>query len=132
MDAITDLGADAARAFDLNDFGEGFLKDPFPMYRALRTHDPIHVNPDGTYFLTRFDDVQQGYRHPDMSSDKRVEFKPKFGDGPLYTHHTTSIVFNDDPYHKRVRKLLAGAFSPRQLEALPPVIEDIVEKLLDD
>ena len=118
MDILAFLGADEASAFDLNAIGEDFLEDPFPMYRALREYAPIHVNPDSTYFLTRFDDVMTGYRHADLSSDKTVDFKPKFGDGPLYTHHTTSLVFNDDPYHKRVRKLMAGAFSPRQITAL--------------
>ena len=113
MDILAPLGADEASAFDLNAIGEDFLEDPFPMYRALREYAPIHVNPDGTYFLTRFDDVMTGYRHADLSSDKTVDFKPKFGDGPLYTHHTTSLVFNDDPYHKRERKLMAGAFSPK-------------------
>ncbi|MDP6427801.1 MAG: cytochrome P450 [Rhodospirillales bacterium] len=132
MDSPANPGADEARAFDLNAIGDEFLENPFPMYRALREHAPIHINPDGTYFLTRYDDVMAGYRHRAMSSDKKVDFKPKFGGGPLYTHHTTSLVFNDDPYHKRVRKLLAGAFSPRQLAALTPVIEDIVEKMLDD
>jgi cytochrome P450 len=132
MDILAPLGADEASAFDLNAIGEDFLEDPFPMYRALREYAPIHVNPDGTYFLTRFDDVMTGYRHADLSSDKTVDFKPKFGDGPLYTHHTTSLVFNDDPYHKRVRKLMAGAFSPRQITALTSVIEEIVDRMLDD
>jgi cytochrome P450 len=132
MDIQAIPGKDQANAFDLNAIGDDFLEDPFPMYRALREHAPIHVNPDGTYFLTRFDDVMTGYRHADLSSDKTIDFKPKFGDGPLYTHHTTSLVFNDDPYHKRVRKLMAGAFSPRQLTALTSVIEDIVDHMLDD
>jgi len=132
MDVQAVPNAEEARAFDLNAIGEDFLKNPFPMYRALREHVPIHQNPDGTYFLTRYDDVMNGYRHPAMSSDKKVDFKPKFGDGPLYTHHTTSVVFNDDPYHRRVRKLLSGAFAPRQLSALTPVIEGIVERMLDD
>ena len=85
----------AAQSFDLNAIGQDFLDDPFPMYRALREHDPVHRNPDGTWLLTRYEDVVQSFKHPAMSSDKKVDFKPKFGDGPLYTHHTTSLVFND-------------------------------------
>ena len=96
----------------------------------LREHDPVHLNPDGTYFLTRYEDVVKAFRHPKMSSDKQVEFKPKFGDGPLYLHHTTSLVFNDDPYHARVRKLMSEAFTPRKMDELDPVIESIVDRLL--
>src|SRR5262249_49485448 len=54
-----------------------------------------------------------------------------FGTSSLYEHHTTSLVFNDPPYHSRVRKLLAPAFAPRALKALEPRIEALVEELLD-
>ena len=66
-----------------------------------------------------------------MSSDKKIDFKPKFGEGPLYIHHTTSLVFNDPPAHTRVRKLLAEAFTPRKITELTPVIEKIIDRLLD-
>ena len=80
--------------------------------------------PDGSYFLSRYDDCAAVYRDPDTwSSDKRRDFRPNFGDSPLYEHHTTSLVFNDPPYHTRVRKLLSPAFTPRALAALQPRIE---------
>ena len=67
-----------------------------------------------------------------MSSDKKAEFGPKFGVGtPLYRHHTTSLVFNDPPLHTRVRRLLAAAFTPRALAAMPARIEAIVDSLID-
>ena len=120
-----------ALAFDIQSIDQDFLDDPFPTYKLLREHDPVHLNPDGTYFLTRYEDVVKAFRDPAMSSDKRVDFKPKFGNGPLYLHHTTSLVFNDDPYHARVRKLMSEAFTPRKMNELDPVIEGIVERLLD-
>ena len=97
--------------FDISRIDRAFLEDPFPVYRALRETDPVHRNDDGSYFLTRHADLETAYKHPAMSSDKKVDFKPNLGDGPLYTHHTTSLVFNDDPYHARVRKLLAASGS---------------------
>ena len=39
-----------------------FLDDPYPTYRALRQFDPIHRMPDGSYFLTRYDDCLAVYR----------------------------------------------------------------------
>src|SRR5262249_44638149 len=65
------------------------------------------------------------------SSDKRIDFRPNFAESLLYEHHTTSLVFNDPPYHARVRKLLAPAFTPRALAALQPRIEALVDRLLD-
>ena len=88
--------------------------------------------PDGSYFLTRYDDLVEVYRDTrTWSSDKKIQFKPNFGDSLLYEHHTTSLVFNDPPIHTRVRKLLAPAFTPRALKALQPRIEALVDRLLD-
>ena len=64
------------------------------------------------------------------SSDKKLDFRPNFGDSLLYEHHTTSLVFNDPPYHTRVRKLLAPAFAPRALRALQHRVEALVDRLL--
>jgi len=122
---------DAIREFDLRQAGPDFLDDPYPTYRALREKDPVHRQPDGGVFLTRYDDVAAVYRDRRFSSDKKIEFKPKFGDSPLYLHHTTSLVFNDPPYHTRVRKLLAPAFTPRALRLLEPRFAALVDRLLD-
>jgi cytochrome P450 len=122
----------AALDFDIKRLDPSFLADPFPVYRALREHDPIHRVPDGSYFLTRYDDCATVYRDPQTwSSDKKVDFRPNFGDSALYEHHTTSLVFNDPPYHDRVRKLLAPAFTPRALKALQPRIEALVDRLIE-
>ncbi len=128
---MTDARA-LALGFDLKRLDAAFLDDPFPVYRALREHAPVHRMPDGSYFLSRYDDCAAVYRDPETwSSDKTVDFRPSLGDGALYEHHTTSLVFNDPPYHSRVRKLLAPAFTPRALMALQPRIEDLVDRLLD-
>ncbi len=125
--------ADLVRNFDLARLPQAFLDDPYPTYRALREHAPIHKLPDGSFFLTRYDDLVQVYHDTaTWSSDKKVDFRPNFSDSLLYEHHTTSLVFNDPPVHTRVRKLLAAAFTPRALKALEPRIETLVDRLLDD
>jgi len=122
----------AALAFDLRALRAGFYEDPFPTYHALRRWDPVHRDPDGSYFLTRYDDVVAVYQdHRRFSSDKRVEFAPKFGAAPLYEHHTTSVVFRDPPDHTRIRKLFAPAFTPKALAALEPRVIRLVDSLLD-
>jgi hypothetical protein len=126
------MDAAAARAFDLRDLPEAFYEDPFPTYHALRRWDPVHRGPDGSCFLTRYDDVVAVYQdHHRFSSDKRVEFAPKFGDSPLYEHHTTSVVFRDPPDHTRIRRLFAPAFTPKALAALEPRVVRLVDALLD-
>ena len=121
-----------AAAFDLKRLTPEFLDNPYPTYRALREYDPIHLIPDGSYFLTRYNDLVEVYRDAKTwSSDKKVDFKPNFGDSLLYEHHTTSLVFNDPPVHTRVRKLMAPTFTPRSLKTLQPRIEALVDRLLD-
>ena len=122
----------AAAGFDLRKLSAEFLDNPYPTYRALRQFDPVHAMPDGSYFLTRYDDCLAVYRDTaTWSSDKKLDFRPNFSDSLLYEHHTTSLVFNDPPYHTRVRKLLAPAFTPRALRALQPRIEALVDRLLE-
>ena len=123
---------DIAATFDLRKIDRAFLDDPFPTYAALRTYDPVHRCPDGSYFLTNYADVMAVYRDRRFSSDKKAEFSPKYGDTPLYTHHTTSLVFNDPPLHTRVRKLLAPAFTPRALRILEPKFVTLVDGLLNE
>ncbi|MGZ3341991.1 MAG: cytochrome P450 [Reyranella sp.] len=121
-----------AASFNLASLGRAFLDDPYPTYRALREHDPVHRMADGSYFLTRYDDLVEVYRDAKTwSSDKKLQFRPNFGDSLLYEHHTTSLVFNDPPIHTRVRKLLAPSFTPRTLRAMQPRIEALVDHLLD-
>ena len=124
--------ADIAASFDLRRIDQRFLDDPFPTYAALRTHDPVHRCPDGAYFLTRYADVMAVYRDRRFSSDKKAEFGPKYGESPLFKHHTSSLVFNDPPLHTRVRKLLSPAFTPRALSVLEPRFVELVDGLLDD
>ncbi len=128
-----DIARALAADFDLRKLKGEFLDDPYPTYHALRRFDPIHRMSDGSYFLTRYDDCLAVYRDAaTWSSDKKIDFRPNFADSLLYEHHTTSLVFNDPPYHTRVRKLLAPAFTPRALSALQVRIEQLVERLLDD
>jgi cytochrome P450 len=124
--------ADIVRGFDLNRLDVAFLNDPYPTYRALRELAPVPRLPDGSFFLTRYDDLVAVYHDASAwSSDKKIDFKPKFADSLLYEHHTTSLVFNDPPIHTRVRRLLAPVFTPRALKALEPRIEALVDRLLD-
>ncbi len=121
----------APQDLDLANLPEAFYEDPFPTYRRLR-NTPVLRLADGGYFLTGYRDLEAIYRDTaTFSSDKRVEFKPKFGDSLLFEHHTTSLVFNDPPLHTRVRKIIAGALTPRAIAEMESSLQVLVEHLLD-
>jgi cytochrome P450 len=122
----------AARAFDLKRLPGDFIDDPFPYYRALREHDPVHRMPDGAYLVTRWRDCDAIYRDAQVfSSDKKVEFAPKYGDAPLFEHHTTSLVFNDPPLHTHVRRAIQMALSNRVIAEMEQGLIALVDRLLD-
>ena len=109
-----------------------FYADPYPTYRALRENEPVKRMPNGSYFLTRYDDLVTAYKNTKtFSSDKKKEFSPKYGNSLLYEHHTTSLVFNDPPAHTRVRRLIMGALSPRAIAEMEPDLIALVDRLLD-
>ncbi|MFT6670391.1 MAG: cytochrome P450 [Afipia broomeae] len=131
---VSSEDAATARGFSLKDLPESFYDDPYPTYRALQSADPIHQMPDGSLFLTRHRDLEAIYKDTTrFSSDKKVEFAPKYGDGSLlFQHHTTSLVFNDPPLHTRVRRLIAGALNPRAIAEMEPGLISLVDRLLDN
>ena len=135
-----------ARTLDLRSLPRDFLDNPYPVYAALREAEPFKRMPDGSYFLTRHADLVAVYRDAKVfSSDKQVEFGPKYnhapfnqppyttagGVAPLFEHHTNSLVFNDPPLHTRVRRLIMGALTRRAIEAMEPGLVSLVDSLLD-
>jgi len=122
-----------AGAFDPQQLTADFYRSPYPTYAALRTCDPVHRCADGSYFLTRYADVERVYRdRVRFSSDKRAVFGRSFGvDSPLYAHHTMSLVFNDAPYHTRVRRPIVDALSAAAVRALEASVTDLVDGLIE-
>ncbi|WP_090047898.1 cytochrome P450 [Limnohabitans sp. 2KL-27] len=135
-----------AQSLDLRALPRDFLDNPYPVYAALRETAPFKRMPDGSFFLTRHADLVAVYRDAKVfSSDKQVEFGPKYnhapfnqppfatagGVSPLFEHHTNSLVFNDPPLHTRVRRLIMGALTRRAIEAMEPGLVQLVDRLLD-
>ena len=117
--------------FELTRPPADFTDNPYPHYARLRERDPVHAMEGGGVLLTRYDDALAVYRDARASSDKKIEFKPKFGDSPLYEHHTTSLVFSDPPLHTRVRRLIMGALSQRAIARMEGDVAALVTSLLD-
>ena len=122
-----------AQSFDLRALQPEFLANPYPVYAALREHEPVRRMPDGSVLLTRCADLMAVYRDAQtFSSDKQVEFAPKYGvSSALFEHHTSSLVFNDPPLHTRVRRLIMGALTRRAIADMEPGLIALVDSLLD-
>lgn len=138
--------ADIAATLDLRQLPADFLANPYPVYARLREREPVKRLPDGSVFLTRHADLVAVYRDAQtFSSDKQVEFAPKYnhapfnespwavepGISPLFQHHTNSLVFNDPPLHTRVRRIIMGALTRRAIDNMAPGLVRLVDSLLD-
>ena len=130
--ASDDEAREVARTFDLRAIGPAFIANPYPIYNALRDFAPVKALPGGGYLVSRAEDCNFVYKDARLfSSDKKKEFLPKFGDGLLYQHHTTSLIFNDPPLHTRVRKIIAGALNPRAVADMEAPMLALCDQLLD-
>jgi len=116
-----------------------FRNDPYPVLKRLRNVERIHRDePLSRWFVTGFDEVREILRHKDLSSNihtasvdsymGRVRQNAQSG-GMTETYN--SILFKDDPDHRRLRALVSKPFSPKAVEDLRPRVRANVEELLD-
>jgi cytochrome P450 len=111
--------------------------NPWPMYRALRDHDPVHhVVParkpeDDYYVLTRHADIWAAARdHETFSSAQGLTVN--YGDMEMIgLQDNPPMVMQDPPVHTEFRKLVARGFTPRQVEAVEPKVREYVVERLD-
>ena len=129
---LAEQARELALGFDRTAPPMAFVVDPFPVYDALLQYAPVLHQPDGSVLISRHADLDRIYRDTTLfSSDKKTAFAPKFGvSSPLYTHHTTSLVFSDPPLHTRVRKIMTSALTPRALQRMEPGLIATVDRLI--
>lgn len=109
-------------------------RDPFPMYRALRDHDPVHhVTSRGEgrdYFvLSRFEHVlAAAIDAGTFSSAQGLTFS--YGDKEGIGIEAP-IVMMDPPEHTALRKLAIKRFTPQAVRALEPTLRAFVVERIE-
>ncbi|OOK80959.1 putative cytochrome P450 [Mycobacterium kansasii] len=111
--------------------------NPWPMYRALRDHDPVHhvVPPDSPdhdyYVLSRHADVWAAARdHQTFSSAQGLTVN--YGELELIgLQDNPPMVMQDPPLHTEFRKLVSRGFTPRQVEAVEPKVKEFVVERIE-
>jgi len=105
--------------------------DLWPMYAALREHDPVHhVVPDNPahdyWVLSRHADIWAAARdHETFSSAQGLTVN--YGELELIgLADNPPMVMQDPPAHTEFRKLVARGFTPRQVEAVEPKVREFV------
>jgi len=113
-------------------------RDPVPAYRRLRESEPIRRNRwQGTWVLSRYDDVAAVLRDPRFTTDRtgllpfRLMRRSSRRHPDFVSLLDRNLLMLDGDEHRRVRGLVSKAFTPRRIEALRPRVETIVDELLD-
>ncbi|MCV7195997.1 cytochrome P450 [Mycobacterium angelicum] len=111
--------------------------NPWPMYQALRDHDPVHhVVPPGRpdhdyYVLSRHADVWSAARdHERFSSAQGLTVN--YGELEMIgLQDNPPMVMQDPPVHTEFRKLVSRGFTPRQVEAVEPKVREFVVERIE-
>ncbi|KLO27699.1 cytochrome P450 [Mycolicibacter heraklionensis] len=111
--------------------------NPWPMYAALRDHDPVHhVVPENApnqdyYVLSRHADIWAAAAdHETFSSAQGLTVN--YGELELIgLADNPPMVMQDPPVHTEFRKLVARGFMPRQVELLEPKVREFVVERLE-
>lgn len=119
-----------------NPLQEGYLDDPWPHLAEIRDQDPVHHLLTGQWGLFRYDDVFTLLRDPNLSVDDKNVDMDALERAALFEdldpdEANRSILNIDPPDHTRLRRLVSKAFTPRTIEALRPMVQRMVDEMLD-
>jgi cytochrome P450 len=123
------------------ELGEGFMADPYALYRLLRRDRPVAKArlPQGLriWLVSRYDDVRAALVDPRLAKDSAAlvamfdrhatagATRTRFG-AELSAHMLNS----DPPDHTRLRKLVNRGFTSRAIARLRPRIEAVAAELV--
>jgi cytochrome P450 len=117
---------------EFDPFSEEFFNDPYELYRRLRDEAPVYYSERyGFYALSRFADVLAAHRDWEgFSSAHGIELFLLSKD-PEEIRSYRSIIMMDPPEHDTFRALVSRVFTPRAVNALEPMIREVICSFLD-
>jgi len=133
--------ASMTRKYDL--YSDAFRADTYATFAQMREQDPVLCQPglDGEspiWFVTRYDDAETVLRDDErFVRDPRLALPPEqlaaFDVGlPSSMAFIDSNMLNrDGDDHRRLRRLVSKAFTPKMIEQLRPRIQEIADGLID-
>jgi cytochrome P450 len=133
--------ASVSRKYDL--YSDAFFANAYATFAQMRENDPVICQPglDGEtpiWFVTRYEeaetvllDDERFVRDPRLGlpPDVLAEFEAEMPAGIEYVE--SHMLNRDGDDHKRLRRLVSKAFTPRMIEQLRPRIQEIADGLLD-
>ncbi|MFC0509410.1 cytochrome P450 [Micromonospora costi] len=124
---------DAAEALTLLLSPQGRI-DPYPTYERLRAYGPVAEAAPMFYLVTGYAEADELLRDPRlavMDDAIRDSVWPGWRDSPAIASISRSMLRTNPPDHSRMRRLVAGAFSPRRIAGMRDVVAAQADELID-
>ena len=134
--------------FDYEPFDPRFSEDPVPFFKALRDQAPIYRSKRGYWVISRYDDIREIQRQPQLFSSEPVgaellavgqSMHPSVPmaelakDLPVDLHEVMNaplMVATDPPKHTELRALVNRAFTPKRAKEWDEKIKRYTEEFL--
>ena len=117
----------------------GLTLDPYTYFSELRSHAPLLWNERHKgWLVTRYADVQQGYRDLRLSSNRLRPVLERLQDSEQDTVGNALrilqmwMVFQDEPDHRRLRGIVHKAFTPQAVAAMEDKVVAVTRQQLTD
>ena len=116
-----------------------FYKNPYPFFAKFREIEPVFYSETlGGWVILKYSDIDLVLRdHDTYSSKGRVLFLLNKLDPAvqkklplLHSHFSHGLAHSDNPEHRRLRGLLAQAFTPKFVESFKPQVTEIVNSVI--
>ncbi|GAB3843742.1 cytochrome P450 [Micromonospora andamanensis] len=108
--------------------------DPYPAYERLRAHGPIVPAGPGLYAVVghaEADELLRDARVRVLDDHLRDGLLPTWRESPAVSSIARSMLRTNPPDHSRMRRLAAGAFTPKRIGALRDVVAAQTDELID-
>jgi len=115
---------------DYDPLSHALHDDPYPVYEELRERHPVYRNPrTGLWAISRYDDVYEALREPDLFSSRRIGMAPDSAESA--DRRMPMMILMDPPAHDELRNLVNRSFTPRRIAELEPRVRQIARELID-
>jgi cytochrome P450 len=137
---------------DFDPYSDRWRDDPYPKYRELRDHAPLHFAPRSkTWTVSRYDDVVAVLKNTEVFSSKTRggqldsslaalpagerlrllwRFLSRMRVAPWTARRSRMLIQEDGAVHLRMRDIVNRGFTPRQIKRLEPRVRALAGECL--
>lgn len=151
-----DSNLDSPESFDLLGLDPRTMQNPYVLYRSLLESEPVYKeNTRGVYLVTRYADIMEMKRHPELFSNRSPTGPIRFADieelpeetrqsiidsgatslaelaPTLHHEEVTTLLAADPPNHTRYRALTNKVLNARTVKAWEPRIQQTADELVE-